>query len=63
MRAVSISKGVDMEMVARVAAAEIESYSRSGGDLGDAFLVMSVRVCRDEEKENGTESQRGTRPR
>lgn len=63
MRAVSIAKGVDMERIARTAAAEIESYSRSGGDPGDAFLVMTVRVCRDEEKENGTEPQRGTRSR
>lgn len=62
MRAVSISRGVDMERIARAAAAEIESYSRSGGDPADAFLVVSVRVCRDEEKKTGPSPDEGPDP-
>lgn len=63
MRAVSISEGVDMEAIARAAAAEIKSYARGGGEPKDAFLVICVRNCTDEVKENGTGPQRGTRSR
>lgn len=63
MRAVSMSEGIDIDRIARAAVAEVESYARSGGDPKDALLVMSVRACTDESKENGTGAQRGTRSR
>lgn len=63
MRAVSISAGLDANRIISAAAAEIESHSKSFGGLSDAVLVISVRMCRDEEKENGTEPPRETRSR
>lgn len=63
MRAVSVSSGVNMDRIVRAVAAELESHSISFGGLSDAVLVMSVRLCRDEEKENGIEPPRETRPR
>lgn len=63
MRSVAVSGGVDLDRIVRAAVAEIESHARSHGSLADAFLVVSVKVCEDEPKENGTEPPRETRPR
>ncbi len=63
MRAVSVSGGVDIDRIVRAAVAEIGTHSESFGGLSDAVLVMSVKLCRDEPKENGTEPPRETRSR
>ena len=63
MRAVSVSSGVDMQRIMNAAILEIDSHSKSFGGLSGAVLVMSVRVCCDEEKENGAGPPRETQPR
>lgn len=49
MRAVSLSDGFDMDKVLRAVTAEIKSHMEENGSPNNAFLVISVRVCRDEE--------------
>lgn len=63
MRAVRLEDGVDMNRIARAAAAEIEAYVREFGDASGSVLVMSVRPILDAEKENGTAPQRKARSR
>lgn len=50
MRAVSISDGFDMNRVVKAAAEEIESNMGEHGLPEGAFLVMSVKFCRDEQR-------------
>jgi len=63
MRAVSVSSGVDMQKIMSAAISELDSHSKSFGGLSNAVLVMSVMVCRDEEKENEAGPPRETQPR
>lgn len=58
MRAISLSEGINAQSVVNAAAAEIDEFKKEYGSLSNAVLVLSVRTCIDQEKENGTTPQR-----
>lgn len=63
MRAVSLEKGGNPEQIVRAAMSEIKSYISEESSLEGAILVVHVRRCLDEEKENGATLQRKAQPR
>jgi hypothetical protein len=54
LKAFVLDRGVDIDRIVRAVATEVDNHARCNGGLKDAVLVLEIRQCVDDKKDDET---------